>query len=774
MLVRASTHPTISCWCECWCEHAPYGLVFHITLEQGYSPSTMLAVAVAAAILVVWFYRRAFGMLGPWPWRALVALRIAAIVLVVLLLFRPVLSYEKEETRRRAVVFALDTSASMRIADSGEAGSRLDRARDQVARWWPALVDEFDLHLVAFADQALALDEVGQLATLSADAQATSLVRAVRSAARQAPPRQIEAVVLLSDGQHNAAGDPVETARTRGVVIHTVGVGASLRGDLAYRDVQVVGLDCPDRLLLGNKARLAASIEGLGLAGHVVQVVLEEDRQEVDRTELALDDVEGAQRVEFQFRPTAKGRHSYAVRAVPVADEKIRENNQRSAVALVAEAGIRVLYLEGTLRAEYGAIVDRFLAKDPDLEFCALVQTRPNVFLSRTNVEGLQLESIPSDAASFERFDVFILGDLDASYLRPAQQELLVRRVRAGAGLVMLGGYHSLGPGGYGTGLLGEILPARLGSREVGQITEAFLPVLTPEGARHPIFANIANFFPTETGPPETPGLPPLAGCTRVEGPRPAATVLAYCPIDAGRPPVLAVGPVDRGRTAVFAGDTTRAWQQGPRAMEQESPFLRFWGQMVRWLAGREEDVQQEAGVTGRTDKAAYEPDEPIRISAVVRDQRGEGAASARVVARVRNPAGRPGALALVAQPGPAGHYAAVLEPDVPGTYQIEIEAVVGPTTLRAEPVAVEVGRPHLEFEKLDLNEALLRRIAEAAGGRYVHLSTAGHLIDQLQRTARRERVLVEYRLYWPPLVWCLLVGVLSSEWALRRRFQLR
>ena len=43
---------------------------------------------------------------------------------------------------------------------------------------------------------------------------------------------------------------------------------------------------------------------------------------------------------------------------------------------MVVEPGMRVLYLEGTLRAEYGALVDRFLAKDPDLEFYSLVQTR--------------------------------------------------------------------------------------------------------------------------------------------------------------------------------------------------------------------------------------------------------------------------------------------------------------------------------------------------------------------------------------------------------------
>ncbi len=62
---------------------------------------------------------------------------------------------------------------------------------------------------------------------------------------------------------------------------------------------------------------------------------------------------------------------------------------------MVVEPGIRVLYVEGTLRGEYGAIVDRFLAKDPDLEFCSLIQTRPNVFLTRTNMEGLKLSGFP-------------------------------------------------------------------------------------------------------------------------------------------------------------------------------------------------------------------------------------------------------------------------------------------------------------------------------------------------------------------------------------------
>ena len=99
----------------------------------------------------------------------------------------------------------------------------------------------------------------------------------------------------------------------------------------------------------------------------------------------------------------------------------------RSAVVQVVDSKIRVLYLEGTLRAEYGAIVQRFLSRDPDLEFCALVQTRPNVFVQRTNMEGLKLAGLPSDAATLEKFDVILLGDLDSSYWKPQSMDLLVQ-----------------------------------------------------------------------------------------------------------------------------------------------------------------------------------------------------------------------------------------------------------------------------------------------------------------------------------------------------------
>ena len=443
-------------------------------------------------------------------------------------------------------------------------------------------------------------------------------------------------------------------------------------------------------------------------------------------------------------------------------------------MATVSEAGIRVLYIEGTLRPEYGALVDRFLAKDPDLEFCALVQNRQNVFLKRTNMTDLKLTAIPSDQETVNKFDVFILGDIDSSYIRPQQQEMMIKRIREGGGLVMLGGYHSLGPGGYGGTPLGEVLPVILGGREIGQLTESFLPTLTPDGVRHPIFANIGGFFPTQQGPPKTAGLPSLDGCTRVQSARPGATVLATFPTESAPMPILAVQPLDRGRVAVFAGDTTRKWQQGPRALAQESPFLRFWGQTVRWLAGRTSTVETQASITAATDKAYCEPGEPINITAVVRDKEGLGTENAKVVATVQSQTGSPAQVTLSTVPGPSGHYGGTFEPRLAGAHTVVVEARIGELSLKADKIPVEVGRPNLEFEKLDLDEKMLARIAADTGGSYVQISTADHLIEQLDRSQRKRTINIERPLYWPPGFWALFVVVLTAEWVLRRKYQLR
>jgi hypothetical protein len=99
----------------------------HLSLHPGFSGVLMIVMSLAAIALVGVFYRHSFRRLGKFRSLQLCLLRIAAVMIVLLLLFRPVFSWQREVTERRSLIFLIDNSASMGIKDDAEGGSRLEK-----------------------------------------------------------------------------------------------------------------------------------------------------------------------------------------------------------------------------------------------------------------------------------------------------------------------------------------------------------------------------------------------------------------------------------------------------------------------------------------------------------------------------------------------------------------------------------------------------------------------------------------------------------------------
>ncbi|MDR2438161.1 MAG: hypothetical protein LBE12_02165 [Planctomycetaceae bacterium] len=802
-----------------------------LVFAQGYTLTQLFVFLFVAWGITTFFYWRTFTTLTLRRFATLLLLRYISIAAIVFLLFRPMLQYTKEQVQRKSIVFAVDTSASMGISDGADVAVnqdgqvqvqiRVDQVKGKIKTWSAKLEKDFLLHLLEFSDQAVKLPELALAPTLKAEGTSTSLSAGINAAnsimdgKKKIPAKEIEALFLFSDGQNNTARNPVSDAQKLGIPVYSIGVGTGLKSSSSFKDVQASDIRVPERLTYNNKARITAGIDAVGLEGRTVKIILEEDttyaaepargkktetpeinetvqppnsatvnhRRKIGEQELMLDAIEGQQDVVFEFKPEKVGRTLYIVRTEPLGDEAIRENNERQTAALVVEPGMRVFYLEGTLRPEYGAISQRYLAKDPDIEFCAMVQIKPNIFEQQTNIEGFKLKGLPNDQEIIDSFDVFIIGDIDSSYFKTEIQEMFVKRIRSGAGLIMLGGYHSLGPGGYGGTPIGKVLPVIVGNREIGQFSEEFLPKLTPDGVTSNIFANISGFFPSTLNTESQAGLPLLAGCTRIQTSNPAATIFATCPaVRVPAPgggememPVLAAQPVDQGRTVVFTADTTRRWQQGPRAMNEDTPFMQFWGQLIRYVAGREGMVVREAGVSASVDKAYYEPEETVTISATVKNTDGEGTEKASVSGTIIRSDGKQDEVKLEIVQGTPGKYTGIYEPKTIGQQEIKVTAKIDGLVLNAlEKMIIDVGRPNMEFDRLDLNEELMTKIADISGGRYSHITTADFLIDQLNRDITKRKVIEQIPLAPPFSFWAIFVVLLTVEWVLRRRYHLR
>ena len=756
---------------------------FRVSFYRGYSVWTALLVLIVCGVAAALFYRRTFTYLGTRVWVGLLSLRLGVIFLLVVLLFRPVFSYQYAERHRAHLMVLVDTSQSMEVADSTSKQTRLAEAVQRLKPHLDTLGEQFLVHLFQFDKTIRKIESGDDMDTLEPKGKATYLARCVEASTQQVKKGLVGGVLLVTDGVDNSGSDPVGAIRKLNVRVHCVGTGYDRRNP-NFKDISVESVECPDELTVGDMAQIKVNVEGINLDGRSIDVVLRHKQEELAKQMLTIDAQPGPQLLTLSFVPKIKGQFTYVVSIDPDPSEKITINNQKKFNVSVVDAKIRVLFIEGTLRPEFRTLKGQYLAKDMHVEFCSLIRVRGNRYLQQTNMKGLKLTAVPTKREVLARFDVFLIGDVDSSHLRD-QMATLRSLVKEGKGLGMLGGYHSFGPGGYGKTPLADVLPVQPGPRSVGQADEPFLPVVTPDGANHPLLANVTAYFPHGGKPPATPGLPLLRGCTRVTGYKTGAVVLMQHPKESGpsgRPLIVYAAHIyGKGRSVAFVGDTTWLWYQKMKGLGMESPYLKFWGQMIRYLAQKEYEDEGGPGdrVTVRLNKSYYKPGERARISARVRDADGRGVVGAKVVVEVAGPRRKIHKLDLAPTEGAVGNYEVWFPPPRAGTYSVDARATKDSAELGRAKTEFQVEKPSLEFDRLDLDERGLKRLASATKGIYVHVSKTEDLITGLEARLLERSGYREVDFYEGPhrmllgVLWALLIVLITCEWLIRKKWQL-
>lgn len=116
------------------------------------------------------------------------------------------------------------------------------------------------------------------------------------------------------------------------------------------------------------------------------------------------------------------------------------------------------------------------------------------------------------------------------------------------------------------------------------------------------------------------------------------------------------------------------------------------------------------------------------------------------------------------------GRYSVAVRFDQPGVYEIAADVKRGSTRLGTINRPLLVGGADLEMTEPRLNEAVLRRIADTTGGRYVAVAQAGE-VPALIRAADTQSPPMEMRDIWNN-GWTLaaIILLLAAEWVVRRR----
>lgn len=739
-------------------------------------------VAAAAVVLVLLLavgpvFRRLSG-----PQRmTLVLLRLSVIALIVLAMLRPTHISTARRPQTAVLIVLFDQSRSMQLPQAAAGATRWTAQLQTLQKAQPllqTLSKSMEVRVYGYDAELHPVEVTGASLPLPAspEGQQTDIGTSLHAALQRELGKRLAGVVLLGDGVQTAFRPSVEIPEAGrelarlGYPLYAVPFGLPMDAVQA-RDVAVENLQDQYTVFVKNELPVTSTITIRGCTNQPIPVklVVEKPGGGLDTigpvTAVARQEQEQVT-VELRYVPEQPGNYKLRVEAAEQPGELVTKNNQLSAFLRVLEGGLKILYLEGELREEQ-LFLRRVLEASPDME------------LDFQWVDSRRRDTWPVDVGRLLRdpkYDAFILGDLDAAALGKEQLQLLGEAVARGKGLALLGGYHSFGAGGYRDTPLAEVMPITMDRLERQDFDAPIRQDLQLPGPlrMRPVRAHpLVSLGGEGDSAAAWSRLPPLAGANKFQGVKDAAGVQVVAESEAGQP-LLVVGESGRGRVVALAGDSTYRW-----AMQGfEAAHRRFWRQVILWLVGRDDREQDQVWV--KLAQRRFQPDARVTFSAGVSSPSGEPIVATELRCELTLPDGSRRELPAT-RDGPQW-LGSIETVTAPGDYALEVTASREGKMLgrgRGEFLVydrdVELSTPAADHDQL----ARLAAVTKPFGGRVVAPEQVPALLEDLRD--RPPEMDIEVQTKWQLAdtgrdAWSLLlllVGLLTAEWLLRKKWGL-
>lgn len=783
------------------------GVRFAFAMEL--APWEWASVAVACAIAAWWCYRK---LEGPnWARATLGVVRTLTLLLLVFLACGPKLTRPNETVERDWVLFLVDRSSSLRIADAEVDGTRTGRdaqLRSFLARSAPSLqrlASEKNVTWLGFDSGTYELrapqagSSVSSPVVLDAPVgRRSDLGAAVEAGLARLAARPISGIVVFSDGRSSdqLPRPLLRRLAAERIPVMTVALGSSEPlSDIAVRSAQGPGV-----AFVNDNVPIEVELERTGALGKPARTAVELVdtltgavllRRDADWPAAAPGEADQRQRLTLAGTGAAAGNSRWVVRLVTETPDLVPDNNEQAVSIDLVDRPLHVLYLDGYPRWEY-RYIKNLLSREKSVQFAAMLLASGRRYLTEGS---LAIDSLPNSPAEWERFDVLVMGDVRPEVFTPEQLAQIKQRVAVGgAGLIWIGGESATPTAWRGTPLA-DLLPIALGPSDTirpwdTDVTLAPTPLADRLGVMRltQLPQEDGSFWPKFVSDPAL-GWTRLRWVQRIDPSqlKPAAEALAIArPTDASPTalptPAVITMRFGAGRSLYVATDEIWRWRYG----RGEDLPEKFWLQMVR-LLGRESVARSGRPAILEVAPARSEVAKPVRITLELQDQALLDAAPASVNVRITkigetgaeaaSPTPAAGGAELTLRPalGEAGgrrNFVGVWIPQATGRYRVTAtDALLTSANLSTE---AEVWLADDELRRPETDHALLAQISRETGG----TALRGEELAKLDRLLPKREIRValapdEQTLWDAPASLLLLLVLLTMEWVGRRLIRL-
>ncbi len=788
--------------------------------------AVVLGIGITVGITLFIYFRVA----RPIPPRyrvLLVILRVVAVAILLGCLLAPIVIEKKNITPPTHLSVLVDTSRSMELVDEPTAEIPKSRLRqvnqllfDVPGKFLQALRDRFEVHLYPFdtglhQSVSLVQDVDSEMPQFQPAGALTNIGGAIQEAASTWKGQQTAGIVLVTDGGHNSGQFPLAAITALEVPVYAIGVG-----DVEPpKDIQIQHINYAPIAYTGHESIIRVNVTQTGYTGKTARLSLREVKEntridaanltfgtDVQSSTESLSNTTTKQVIELKLTPQTEGNFQYAV-TLPALDGELTEaNNQKTFSVKVVKAKLNVFYLEGKPRWDY-TFLKRTLERDPDIEAtCAILsrsESRPMPADTTVNrLDGYYPQASPASetprfpktSAELSKYDVLILGDIGEAHLTKAQQLAIVDFVETqGKPIIFLPSQRMLGVDGLRNTELAHLLPIDVPARGCRVQDTEFTVQLTQSGAFHPMLqiGERQNIQRNETEVPfgrnttlwqNIPvSLSRFFSGFRLKG---GATVL----MESGKgSPILILQRSGLGKSLLIAAEGFWRWDFGVKAFKDNryrTIYPRFWAQVLRWMATNTDDEKLYLS----TDAVAYTIGDTAKVTVYLYSETYQRQTDATVQIEVVPPEGTPFRLqirsaaedtsGIASQQNNAtadigNLYTAQFELLQKGPYRIQAIGRSGTLILGEDQIDIYAHPQLAELEVPQLNETLLKQLTEQTGGVYITIADAESLPENIAKIQNPVFVDAERELWAHPLVLIAVVGLLGTEWFLRKRIGL-
>lgn len=750
----------------------------------------IVAIVAATILFLVLFVGPRFSKLTNKRKWTLTWLRLVVALMAMLAMLRPGCVQKIEKNQSAVLLFLMDVSRSMELPhhsdDSTRWGALVDAIEENQSRFDKLRENKIEVRFFTFDNQVIPLDLENNVLPLpdKPEGSETDIGSAVYATSHDVRDERLVGVVLASDGVQNALypdielTDAAETLSDMEVPLYAMTFGLpGNTGQLA--DIAITNLPEQHRVSVKNTLSVKANLIARGYTNQRIEVqliIVDSNGKETLQPSVFYTPTKPYEEipVDLKYSPPEPGRFRLKVRAVPPPGEVAIRNNELPSFLTVDEHGMAVLYLEGNIGFESkflrNTIADA--AQGIDLVEFTIFET------TRHQWPFVQLEREFANP----KYDIFIIGDLDSGALfnRRGEQtkalEALATAVANGKGLLMLGGYHSFGPGRYQNTPLANFIPIVMDNNE-GQDFDAKIrkelhidrPIKVKPTKDHYLTQISSDGDSLATWKK----LPKLAGANFFVDVKDSAEVLLES--EQGGNPILVAGHVG-GRQLAFAGDTSWRWYR--RGFKDE--YKRFWRQVLFWLTFR--DGKSDDSVRIFLPQRRFAPKAKVTFTVDARTMTGEVIEGAEFDCVLTKPSGEEVPVVINRASSKNETTLEKSMVDEPGLYTIKVTGTRDGTLIGKSEEEFIVFDRDKEKATPAANPEQMARLASQTqefGGKAILPKDLSTLLDDIIENPPETRIEIptKWRLgetWWDGAAFLsVFVLLLAIEWGLRKHWGL-